>query len=113
MLANVSDCQDENEAAALLETPLENKEIIDLCRALVNRDLTWKKTQEIIKSISDMNPESARIVIVSYLNSCLLGARNDKQVPELLDLLAAFSKPCNASDKWAPILLSIGNFLFP
>lgn len=114
MLANVIACQDINEAAALLEAPMENKEIIDLCRALVaGGGLDWKGVQNIIKSLSDQNPESVRIVIVNYLNSCLLNAKSDRDVPYLLDLLASFSKPLVPSDKWAGILLAIGNAVFP
>jgi DNA polymerase-3 subunit gamma/tau len=113
MLANVATCQDVNEAAALLEAPMESKEIIDLCRALVDKSLDWKKAQTAIKNMSEQSPESVRIVLVNYLNACLLNAKSEREVPRLLDLLASFSKPCNASDKWAPILLAIGNFIFP
>jgi len=113
MLANVSDCQDMDEAAALLETPMESKEIIDLARALVAGDLDWKKVQTTIKAMSDQNSESVRIVIVNYLNACLLNAKGDRDVPRLLNLLASFSKPLVASDKWAGILLAIGDDIFP
>ena len=113
MLANVADCQDVNEAAALLEAPMESKEIIDLCRALVSGDLDWKKVQTTIKGLSEQNPESVRIVIVNYLNACLLNAKSDRDVPRLLNLLADFSKPLLASDKWAGILLALGNEIFP
>ena len=113
MLANVADCLDENEAAALLEAPMESKEIIDLCRALVSGNLNWKTAQTTIKSMSDQNPESVRIVMVNYLNACLINAKSERDVPRLLDMLANFSKPCISSDKWAGILLAIGNEIFP
>ena len=113
MLPMVMGCENEDEVARLLEAPLDNKEIIDLCRLMVADKLDWKKVQETIKALPEPNPESVRIIMVNYLNACLLGAKSESGVPRLLDLLAAFSKPCNPSDKMAPILLAIGNAIFP
>ena len=113
MLSMVDGCSDDDEVARVLESPLENKEVIDLCRMLVQGSLDWKKVQSTLKGLSDMPPESIRIVVVNYLNSCLIGAKSEREIPKLLDLLAAFSKPCNPSDKMAGILLAIGNLMFP
>lgn len=116
MLSTIKDCQDKDEISRLLELPLEDKEIIDLCRLLVNgntKDLPWSEITKTLKLLKDQNAESIRIVIVNYLNSCLLNARSEKEVPKLLDLLNSFSKPCNSTDKLAPIMLAIGNHLFP
>jgi DNA polymerase III gamma/tau subunit len=113
-LSKLNECTDQAEAAVLLEEPMESAEIIDLCRVLVSRSLNWKTVQTTIKALNETTtPESTRIVIVNYLNSCLLNAKSEKDVPMLLDILASFSKPCNSSDKWAGILLSLGNFIFP
>ena len=113
MLAMVQDCDSKEEAAVLLEAPLESKEIIDLCRRLVQRKLGWKDATDILKAIPEQNAESIRIVVVNYLNACLMGAKDDREVPRLLDLLSSFSTPCNQTDKLAPILLAIGNHIFP
>ena len=114
MLQQVSDCVDEDEAAVLLEAPMESKEVIDLCRAMVSSNLTWKTVQTTIKSLNETaTAESTRIVMVNYLNACLLGAKSEKEVPRLLDMLSSFSKPCNPTDKWAGILLAIGDHVFP
>lgn len=112
MLSMLAECQDEEEAAVLLAAPLENKEIIDLCRLLVSNQLEWSKVQSLLKSIDEQNAESIRIVAVNYLNACLLNAR-EKDVPRLLDILSSFMTPCNPSDKLAPILLAIGNHIYP
>jgi DNA polymerase-3 subunit gamma/tau len=111
-LAALGSCDDPREARIVLEQPLEDKEVIDLCRALVSGKLSWKETQEILKGCSDTPPESIRIIIVNYLNSCLMGC-SEKDVPRLLDILSQFSKPINPSDKMGPILLAIGNLLYP
>lgn len=112
MLAMLQGVSDEDEAARLLETPLDNKEIIDLCRLVIDQRLSWEQLQKTIKAMPDMSPESARIVIVNYLSACLLGSRGDKQTRNLLDCLYEFSKPFNATDKWAPLLLAFGNLIY-
>jgi len=112
MLSMVKDCEIEEEAAALLEAPLENKEIIDLCRLLLDRSLTWAKLQTTLAGLADQNPESIRIVVVNYLAACLMKAKNDRDVPKMLDMLAAFSRPFNATDKLAPVFLAFGDILY-
>ena len=112
MLPMVDGCEDEDEVARVLETPLESKEIIDLCRLLVSGKLEWRKVQELLKSIPESNAESIRIVVVNYLNACIMGAKSEREVPRLLDILYSFSKPCNPTDKLAPILLAIGEHMF-
>ena len=113
MLAMVHDCPNEEEAARVLETPMEHKEIIDLCRELVKGDLTWPRLQKTLKGLGDMPAESIRIVIVNYLNSYILGTTGDKATVRLLGMLECFSKPCPASDKMAGILLAFGYHIFP
>lgn len=113
MLSKVHDCKDEAEAAVLLQSPDENKEVIDLCRLLVSGDLSWKKVTETLKAIDELPAESVRIVVTNYLAKCVLGARSDKDAMRLLDMLEVFSKPCQTSDKMAPILIAFGRLVFP
>lgn len=112
MLAMVHDCEDEEEAARLLETPIDNKEVIDLCRELVKGDLTWSRLTATLKSLGDMPAESIRIVIVNYLNSCLMGAKSDKDALRYLDMLECFMKPCSPHEKMAPLLIAFGRYIF-
>jgi DNA polymerase III subunit gamma/tau len=113
MLAMVHGCESTAEAMDLLETPLDNKEVIDLCRALVKGDLTWPKLTATLKSVGEVPAESIRIIIVNYLNACLMGARSDKDAMRLLDMLECFTKPGQPSDKLAPLLIAFGRFIFP
>ena len=113
MLAMVHDCEDDDEAATLLESPLDNKEVIDLCRELVRGELTWTRLVTTLKSLSELPAESIRIVIVNYLNACVMGAKSDKDVMRLLDILEVFSKPCLTSDKLAPLLIAFGRYIYP
>lgn len=115
-LTMVSDCKDVNEAADLLAQPFENKEIIDLCRLLVDRKLTWERAVKTLRDMKDesINPEGVRIVIVNYLQSVLMNAKTDKEAGRLLDILAQFMRPAsNPSEKFAPLLLAIGNLVVP
>lgn len=112
-LSMLRDCTDKDEAARLLESPMESKEIIDLCRLLVGRKLDWMTLVKTLKAIPDMNPESVRIVTVNYIAACLMGAKNERDVPALLDMLGQFSKPFLPSDKSAPLLLAFGNIIVP
>lgn len=112
-LSKLLSCGDDKEAKLLLEQPLEDAQVIDLCRLLVNNKLDWQTLTDTLKLLEDTNAENIRIVIVNYLNSCLLNSKSDKQVPKLLDMLASFSKPCISTDKLGPILLAFGNYIFP
>lgn len=111
-LATVLDCKSDAEVLSLLELPYENAEIIDLCRKMIDRDLTWKDAMKVLTDLSEMAPESIRIVVTNYVASCLLRPKSEKDVPRLLDILAAFSKPCNPTDKLAPIMLAIGDIIY-
>lgn len=111
MLNMVYDVQDLEECARILETPLDNKEIIDLCRALVKGNMQWQDVTDGLKALGDTNAESIRIVVVNYLNACIMGARSDNSAARLLDMLHAFTRPCNPADKLGPILLAFGEFV--
>ena len=113
LLAKVHDCPDIEEAAVLLQTPLDNKEIIDLCRLMVSGELTWPKLCATVKELGDVPAETVRIIIVNYLNACLLGARSDRDAIRMLGMLECFLVPCNTSDKLAPILVAFGRYVFP
>lgn len=113
LLAKVHDCQDVAEASVLLQTPLDNKEVIDLCRMLVAGTLTWPRVCSTLKELGEIPAETVRIIVVNYLNACLIGAKSDKDAIRLLDILECFLKPGNASDKMAPLLVAFGRYVFP
>lgn len=111
MLAMVGGCANREEAASILSAPGENKELIDLIRLMVSgRGFSWEAVRTILASMKDENPESVRIIIVNYLTAVILNTKGDRGVGRLLDMLHAFSKPINPSDRMAPILLAFGEF---
>ncbi len=111
MLSVAHACTNECEVEDLLEYAGESAEVIELCRALVSRKLTFGKAIGILKALPDQNGENIRLIIVNYLNACLLGSKTDDQSKALLDMLYEFRQPCMASEKLAPILLALGNLL--
>lgn len=112
MLAKVHDCENLDEAATLLQTQLEDKEVIDLCRLMMSGKLDWPRLTSTLKEMKDTPAESIRIIIVNYLNACALGAKSDRDAMRVLDMLECFLKPGNSSDKLAPLLVAFGRFIF-
>lgn len=111
MLSKVYDITDREEAARVLETPLDNEEVIELCRRMVGGKMQWRDVQDTIKGLGETNAESIRIVVVNYLNACIMGAKTDHQAARLCDMLHAFTRPTNPVDKLAPIWLAFSEFM--
>lgn len=111
LLSKVADTEDLADVAELLRTPLDNAEVIDLCRLLVQGKLTWAKLTETLKKLEEP-PETIRIIIAAYLSSCLMGAKTDRDIVRLLDIASAFSRPFAATDKSMPLLLAFGEVLY-
>lgn len=70
-----------------------------------------KRAVALLKRMTDLNPESIRLVVVNYTSKALLNTTGETQAIKLLAVLEAFSKPCNPSEKMAPILLAVGQLL--
>lgn len=113
-LGMVHACEHDEDVARLLATPLENKEVIDLCRLLLDRKLTWTKLTATLKALEldALGAESVRIVVANYLAAVLMNAKSDSEAQRLLDVLYSFSKPFPSSDKLAPLLLAFGDAIF-
>lgn len=112
MLAKVQGCTDERDAEDLLESATENAEVIELCQMLIRGELSWGRMVDTLQGLPEISPESVRIIITTYMAACAMRAKGDKEVMRILDIMAAFSKPCNPTDKMAPILLAFGNYIF-
>ncbi len=113
MLAQVAQCKDRDEAADLLAAPDEAKEIIDLCRLLVQgKEMTWPDVVKALEAVGEQPAESIRITVSCYVAACLMKTRSDKETERLLRVLEAFSRPCNPTDKLAPVMIAFGRFVF-
>ena len=111
MLGAVNGCQDEDEAQRILETPLENAEVIELCRKLLDDRLTWEDVTTTLKGLDGMAAESIRIVICNYLAACMMKSKG-KGVVKFLNIYSCFAKPFPVSDKLGPLLLAFGDLLY-
>lgn len=106
-------CTTREEAAPILRSSSQSKEVIDLCRFLVKPGAKqWRQAMVLLKSISDPNAESTRISIVNYLSVVLCNTKDEKEAVRLLRYIDSFSKPYNPSDKMAPLLLSLGEVVY-
>lgn len=112
MLAKVYACEDKEEAAALLETMGENSQVIELARLLCFGNPEWRDLTKLLAGLDDTPSETIRILIVNYVAKVLQNPKNPRDIPHLLAVLDAFAKPCNPSDKRAPLFLAFGDLLY-
>lgn len=111
LLIKCGPCKGVKEAKKRLrEMTTDEKQVIDLCRALV-RGISFREACEYLKTIDEKNPEAIRIVVTAYFITMAMGAKGDKQAVKALQVLDAFSEPCIATSGFAPTLLSLGELL--
>lgn len=102
-------CESVAEARAVLRQAGQSKEVIDLARFLVgNKARTWAEAVKLLKALEGQEAESIRIVLCNYVAAVLLGTKDSSNAAWLLGILEGFSSPYVTSDKFAPLLLSIG-----
>lgn len=111
-LSKCRNCEDKSEVAEILETAEDSTQVIDLCRVLINSKSGWGDATMILKTMKDQNSESIRIQICTYLNACIAGARLERDIPRLLSLLDAFSRPIYAPTGRTDIYLALGDIYF-
>jgi DNA polymerase III gamma/tau subunit len=110
-LAQVRDCANRKEAADMLRAVLDSDGTLELARFLMKGG-SWMQAMTIFEKIADENPEGVRIIVCNYMASVLKGSTTDKQATRALTILENFAAEYNASEKAAPLLLSIGRSLF-
>lgn len=113
-LDQATSAKSRSELNQLLDEADEDKQIIDLARALAftKGKNQWAKVQECLKDLKDTPPESIRIVVTTYVAGCMLNAKTQADAERLHHILDAFDTPCNPTDKLAPILLACGYICF-
>jgi DNA polymerase-3 subunit gamma/tau len=104
-------CKSRKEVAEILETVEDTREVIELCRLLVSSGLNWKKVTKILKNLKDKNPESVRIQILRYLNSCAMNSEGN-DASRFLGLMDIFSKPIYSPTGMADLTLAVGEVCF-
>ena len=99
-----------SEARRIMRTAEGSKEVGDLCRFLMKPQGGWIKAMKILEAI-EAEPESIRIVVSNYIAAVAAKSKSDREALRYLQILEAFSRPYNQSDKKAPLLMSIGEAL--
>ena len=92
---------------AILALPGTSPEVIDFCRALIKPNFRWSSAMKYVKSFEKQYPaESVRIIVVNYFSKVAI---NSTSMPEsALSVLDAFSGEWPQTDKYAPMLLALG-----
>jgi DNA polymerase III subunit gamma/tau len=103
-------CETANDAQQIMRSAGQSKEVVDLCRFLTGgRGVTWAEALKHIKPLEgNIDAESARLVVVSYLTKVLMNTKDEQRAKGLLMTLDCFAKPYLASEKFAPLLMSVG-----
>jgi DNA polymerase-3 subunit gamma/tau len=98
------------EAQELLRSAIESEEAIDLARALV-RGAKWIEVQQLLNGLAEINPESVRHLIRSYLTKVILNAKSEAAAGRGLEMLSEFDTPFNSADGLSPLVLACGKVL--
>lgn len=97
LLDKIIDLEPEDMEEAVEREQIEERQVIELCRALLEKS-SWKKTAAILKGI-DVDEEKVRYAILGYFNKVLLDTKdNQKQVQAVL-IIEYFSEPFYSSGK--------------
>lgn len=97
------------EAQTLMRVAGQSAETVDLARFLLKPNgRSWAEAIKLIKKLEEFEPESIRIAVANYLAAVLLNTKDDKRAATLLTILSCFSEPYNQSDRFAPLLNSVG-----
>jgi hypothetical protein len=68
----------------------------------------WEEVAKLVTRLKEKNAESVRIVVVNYLAACLMKSKKDEEAIRFLEMMDQFSTPYNASEKFGPLLMSLG-----
>lgn len=113
-LSQVRNCKEIEGIKRLLEQPLENDTVLDLCKLLTARSgITWSRVSKLLLPIKEQDSEMVRIQIVNYITSLMFKIENENDgIMRCLILLDYFSKPYNQSTGFADLILSIGQVIY-
>lgn len=77
MLDKVIDLPEEKMKDAAKTAIIEEREIIDICRALMGK-MRWRDVAKILQGIQEREPEQIRLAVLGYCRSVLLKGENDR-----------------------------------
>src|SRR5215203_3223448 len=93
LLAQVIDCQDYDEAKAIIsQAEIEDSPVIQLARMLVKR-AKWSAVCNVLRDLTNENPEGIRKVLETYLTKTILNTTNEASAKDLALLLGMLTTP--------------------
>lgn len=108
-----SGAETKEEVLALIEAAEAAVPVIELARLIcLGQGLTWERAAQLVKNLEETNYEGVRLTIINYVTQALLGAKGEKEVTRLANILQCFSGSYNASEGKAPLLLSLASLLY-
>ena len=75
ILDQIIDLKEEKMLAAVKDTRVDEKEIRDLCQAML-KNASWKKISGILKGLKSSEPEKIRRAVLGYMSAVLLNGGN-------------------------------------
>lgn len=90
------------EALASLEKESLSSATIDICRALVSRETSWRDISALISALETTDWESIRYAVLGYMSSVLL-KRGDQRTARIIEM---FSQPFYNNGKAGLVLAS-------
>lgn len=90
----------------------EEKDVLELCRCLLNEKQGWSEAAKIIKDMTANgkldDPERVRYAVLGYMNAVLLSGKKN---PRAISALEAFSEPTYNNGKFGITLASISTII--
>jgi len=106
-------CKTKEEVAELIESTEENNEVIELCKAVMNKS-QWSNIAGILKNLKEqkLQPEFIRINMANYFSACALNSGDNKNAIKFLTILNNFTKPIYENTGWATLTVACGGAIF-
>lgn len=105
----VSAAQSRKDAVRIIAAAEQTPDAHALCRVLVDAQSSpkakWQKAHRLLSGMQDASPESIRLIVLAYVTKAALGSKPEA-CGRYLRIIDEFSRPTNASEGLAPILLA-------
>lgn len=112
-LAMCLDCKSKEDAKTVLNTILDQKDVIDLCRLLIGKKRpTWHQLMSQLKDIEGVDPEGIRIIVMNYFAKAVQNSTNESQTTRLLHVMECFREPFDRTTKMAPLILALADVFY-
>jgi DNA polymerase-3 subunit gamma/tau len=116
--SEVAYCGSLDEAIIALRSSHNHVGVIDLCRLLMSTRNSLdvqgdeQKATKILSELKSINPESVRIQICKYFDSCVLNSKDTKTKVHSLEVLEVLNQSFNHPTGFSNLMLAIFQIIF-